>query len=140
MKKFKETEIKVERKKELLLSLMTKAVAAQREDLLSSEWDVDYMIEESGTVREFFELLVFQEDDVCGRVLWEFIDIHELDYKFHLLDCSLIDEAREMQHAEAFAGKKCSKLKVKVLALLEIIVTDDKKKMKEIREIVRKNQ
>ncbi|HHG2234098.1 TPA: hypothetical protein ACPVYN_002994 [Vibrio parahaemolyticus] len=77
---------------------MTKAVAAQREDLLSSECDVDYMIEESGTLREFFELLVFQEDDVCERVLWEFIDIHELDYKFHLLDCSLIDEAREMQH------------------------------------------
>ncbi|HBC3511471.1 ATPase [Vibrio alginolyticus] len=41
---------------------------------------------------------------------------------------------------QAFAGKKCSKLQVKVLELLEIIVTDDQDKMKEIREIARKNQ
>ncbi|EHA6959097.1 ATPase [Vibrio parahaemolyticus] len=41
---------------------------------------------------------------------------------------------------QAFAGKKCSQLQVKVLELLEIIVTDDQKKMKEIREIARKNQ
>ncbi|EJC6782326.1 ATPase [Vibrio parahaemolyticus] len=41
---------------------------------------------------------------------------------------------------QAFAGKKCSQLQVKVLELLEIIVTDDKKKMKEIREIARKYQ
>ncbi|EGR1335456.1 MULTISPECIES: ATPase [Vibrio] len=41
---------------------------------------------------------------------------------------------------QAFAGKKCSKLQVKVLELLEIIVTDDQKKMKEIREIARKKQ
>lgn len=30
---------------------------------------------------------------------------------------------------QAFAGKKCSKLQVKVLELLEIIVTDDQKKL-----------
>lgn len=99
MKDFKETEIKVESKKELLLSLMTKAVAAQREKLLPSEWDVDYMIEESGSVRKFFEQLVFGDEDVCELVLSEFIDIHELDEKFELTDCSFIDNARGMQHA-----------------------------------------
>ena len=41
---------------------------------------------------------------------------------------------------QAFSGKKCSKLQVKVLELLEIIVTDDQKKMKEIREVARKYQ
>ncbi|MCA0935803.1 ATPase [Vibrio alginolyticus] len=41
---------------------------------------------------------------------------------------------------QAFSGKKCSKLQVEVLELLEIIVTDDQKKMKEIREIARKKQ
>ncbi|EJP3283124.1 hypothetical protein RFS42_001613 [Vibrio vulnificus] len=99
MKNFKETETKVESKKELLLSLMTKAVAAQREKLMLSEWDVDYMEEESGSVRKFLEQLVFGDEDVCELVLNEFIDIHELDEKFDLLDCSFIDEAREMQHA-----------------------------------------
>lgn len=99
MKKFKETEIKVESKKELLLSLMTKAVAAQKEELLSKEWDVDYMIEESGSVREFFEEIILGENDVCKEVLWEFIDIHELDYKFDLFDCSFIDEVSEMRYA-----------------------------------------
>ncbi|EKK9973571.1 hypothetical protein NI377_06865 [Vibrio parahaemolyticus] len=99
MKNFKETETKVESKKELLLSLMTKAVADQREKLMLSEWDVDYMEEESGSVRKFLEQLVFGDEDVCELVLNEFIDIHELDEKFDLLDCSFIDEAREMQHA-----------------------------------------
>ncbi|HBC3440995.1 TPA: hypothetical protein KDY14_004307 [Vibrio parahaemolyticus] len=99
MKNFKETEIKVESKKELLLSLMTKAVAAQREKLLPSEWDVDYMEEESGSVRGFFEQIVFGEEDACELVLSEFIDIHELDEKFELTDCSFIDNARDMQHA-----------------------------------------
>ncbi|MGI9894641.1 hypothetical protein ACKVMY_03645 [Vibrio natriegens] len=98
MKNFKETEIKVESEKELLLSLMSKAVAAQREKLQPSEWDVDFMEEESGSVRKFFEQLVFGDEDVCELVLNEFIDIHELDEKFDLLDCSFIDEAREMQH------------------------------------------
>ncbi|HCH5588679.1 TPA: ATPase [Vibrio parahaemolyticus] len=41
---------------------------------------------------------------------------------------------------QAFAGKKCSKLQVKVLELLEIIVTDDQKKIRELRDIARKNQ
>ncbi|HFD4059515.1 TPA: hypothetical protein ACVU38_004119 [Vibrio parahaemolyticus] len=99
MKNFKETEIKVESKKELLLSLMTKAIAAQKESLLSRELDVDYMIEESGSVRGFFEQIVFGEEDVCELVLSEFIDIHELDEKFELTDCSFIDNARDMQHA-----------------------------------------
>lgn len=98
MKDFKETEIKVESKKELLLSLMTKAVAAQREKLLPSERDVDYMEEESGSVRGFCEQLVFGDEDVCEQVLSEFIDIHELDEKFELTDCSFIDNARDMQH------------------------------------------
>ncbi|MEZ9460082.1 hypothetical protein AB4518_24945 [Vibrio sp. 10N.222.54.E8] len=78
---------------------MSKAVAVQREKLLPSEWDVDFMEEESGSVRKFFEQLVFGDEDVCELVLNEFIDIHELDEKFDLLDCSFIDEAREMQHA-----------------------------------------
>lgn len=99
MKNFKETEIKVESEKELLLSLMTKAVAAQREKLMLSEWDVEYMEEESGSVCGFFEEIVFGEEDVCERVLWEFIDIHELYEKFDLIDCSFIDEARDMQRA-----------------------------------------
>ncbi|HHC7361358.1 TPA: hypothetical protein ACN30T_004823, partial [Vibrio parahaemolyticus] len=99
MKNFKETEIKVESKKELLLSLMTKAIAAQKESLLSRELDVDYMIEESGTVRDFFEEIILSEDDVCKEVLWEFIDIHELDYKFDLFDCSFYyDEISEMRY------------------------------------------
>ncbi|WP_417370096.1 hypothetical protein [Flavobacterium beibuense] len=99
MKKFKETEIKVESKKELLLSLMAKVVAAQREDLLSSDWDVDYMIEESGSVRGFFKQLVFCDEGVCELVLSEFIDIHDLDDKFKLTDCSFTDNARDIQHA-----------------------------------------
>ncbi|MCX8865000.1 hypothetical protein NOL37_23815 [Vibrio parahaemolyticus] len=99
MENFKETEIKVESKKELLLSLMTKAVATQKEELLSKEWDVDFMEEESGSVIGFFEQIVFGEEDVCERVLWEFIDIHELYEKFDLIDCSFIDEARDMQRA-----------------------------------------
>ncbi|HBC3602897.1 TPA: hypothetical protein KD105_000150 [Vibrio parahaemolyticus] len=99
MKNFEETEIKVESEKELLLSLMTKAVAAQREKLMLSEWDVDYMEEKSGSVCGFFEEIVFGEEDVCERVLWEFIDIYELYEKFDLIDCSFIDEARDMQRA-----------------------------------------
>ncbi len=99
MKNFKETEIKAESKKELLLSLMTKAVATQKEELLSKEWDVDFIEEESGSVRGFCEQLVFGDEDVCELVLSEFIDIHELDEQFELTDCSFIDEARDMQHA-----------------------------------------
>lgn len=99
MKNFKETEIKVESKKELLLSLMTKAIAAQKESLLSRELDVDYMIEESGSVYRFFEEIILSEDDVCKEVLWEFIDIHDLDYKFDLFDCSFYyDEISEMRY------------------------------------------
>ncbi|ARN65095.1 hypothetical protein CGH92_20255 [Vibrio parahaemolyticus] len=99
MKNFKETEIKVESKKELLLSLMTKAVATQKEELFSRERDFDYMIEEIGSVRGFFKQLVFCDEDVCELVLSEFIDIHDLDDKFKLTDCSFTDNARDIQHA-----------------------------------------
>lgn len=91
------TEAKIENKKTFLLSLMTKAVAHQKSELESSEWDVDYMIEEEGSIKEFFEQIVLGEDDVCEQVLAEFIEVHELE-DVDLTETSFIDETRNIQH------------------------------------------